>query len=442
MLYQRGADLTGLILAVVEFGRGHSESKSKSDRGAAVWGEKRKNAREKGAIMTRSTPAWIEVRGKKLVLIPERAAVLRKIYNLSLAGNGVALIVKHLVANKVPPWGYGKRWSKHYVHKLLTNRAVIGEYQPISHGKPDGEPIPNYYPKAIDEGTFDRVQLSLARRKEKGGNTGRRVATLFGGLIKQAGTGNPIRVTMQTQGSLKGRRKIRSLVTAGALEGTEKSVSFQYGIFETAILSLLREIKPADLFGDEPEGESKLIGDKLEARKAKLALLERELEGDDGDVPALARVIKKLTGECSDLKKQLTEARARESHPRRESWHEAMTLCSAIEDEQRRLRLGELIREHVQEIRVLIVPRRSHRLCACQVYFADGARRDYLIWHQGAANGRKGGWLARSLPNDVGSKGLDLRRKGDVEKLTQTLSTSDIDSLIESLGASQTQERR
>jgi hypothetical protein len=277
----------------------------------------------------------------------------------------------------------------------------------------------------------------MLRRKQVGGRAGRRVVSILGGLIREAGTGQAVRVAWQVQGVGDRRQKVRTLISAGAMEANEKATSFRYGIFETSILSLLREIEPADLFGDEPEGESRLIVDKLAAREARLALLERELEGDDGDIPTLARVIKKLSGECVDLKKQLSAARARESQPPRESWSEAMTLIDALQDERQRLRLGELIRQHVLEIRVLIVPRRSHRLCAAEVFFSDGKRRNYLIWHQGAANGRKGGWAACSLPGELTPKQFDLRDQRYAKSLTRKLESIDIDVLINKMKAAQ-----
>src|SRR5262245_48183923 len=50
MLFERGCDLTSLILAVVEFGRSHSESASKANRMGEVWGAKRAAARANGAL--------------------------------------------------------------------------------------------------------------------------------------------------------------------------------------------------------------------------------------------------------------------------------------------------------------------------------------------------------------------------------------------------------
>src|SRR5262245_54951240 len=60
--------------AALELIRGHSESAAKSMRNGAAWVRKRRAARESGEILTNVLPLWIEERGGKLVLIPERAA--------------------------------------------------------------------------------------------------------------------------------------------------------------------------------------------------------------------------------------------------------------------------------------------------------------------------------------------------------------------------------
>jgi hypothetical protein len=429
----RASDIGALYNAMNELGRGFSESKSKSDRGLATWSVKREIARMQGKLMTKRVPGWIEVRGGKLALHPERAATVRLIFRLATDGYGLSKIVRYLTANKVPTWGRSATWSRGYVRRILSTRTTLGEHQPTCKGKAAGEAIRAYYPAVITEAEFDCAGAAMLRRKQVGGRAGRRVVSIFGGLIREAGTGQAVRVAWQVQGVGDRRQRVRIMITAGAMEATEKATSFRYSIFETALLSLMREINPAELLGPEPEGESRVLADKVAAREAKLALLENEITGDDGNVPVLARVIKKISSECADLKKQLSAARARESHPRRESWDEAMTLIDATRDERKRLRLGELIRQHVQEIRVLIVPRRSHRLCAAQVFFHDEKRRDYLIRYQGAGNGRSGGWAARSLFNEAPFKGLDLRERKDAQALEKILATKDVDELVESI---------
>ena len=435
MLFERGCDLTSLILAVVEFGRSHSESASKANRMGEVWAEKRRTMRETGAIMTRKLPAWIEERKGKMVLIPERAKVVRRMFALAIQGYGLGLIVRELTRDEVPVWGSSKTgWSKAYVHKIVKGRAVLGEYQPVCRGKADGEPLPDYYPAVVDEATWLQAQAALARRKDKPGPVGEKLATLFGGLLRDAVTQDHLRIAWQTRGTTaKGRVKRRVLVTAKSMEGAVPSLSFPHDVFEEAVLSLLSEVNPADVLGKEPESESAAVAAELAVKEQRSRQIEAELTGDDDDVPALVRVLRKLTDDCKALRQRLAVLRQKESNPRGVAWAETMTLLSVATDESHRLRLRELLRTIVEEIWILIVPRRSHRLAAVQVYFRGDGRRDYLIHYQAAGHCRSGGWSARSLPSAITSEDLDLRRKPDVDELTKMLATIDIGLLADAM---------
>jgi DNA invertase Pin-like site-specific DNA recombinase len=429
----RASDIGALYSAMNELSRGFSESKSKSDRGLANWSAKRQVARMQGKLMTKHVPGWVVVSGGKLALHPERAATVRLIFRLAIDGFGLSKIVQHLIANKVPAWGASKTWSRGYVRRVLSTRTVLGEHQPTSQGNASGDVIRRYYPPVVGEADFDRAQAAILRRKQVGGRTGKRIFSIFGGLLYEAQTGQPIRVAWQVQGVGDRRQKVRMMTTAAAMEARAKATSFRYDVFETAVLSLLKEIDPASLLGPEPEGQSRVLADKVASKEARLTLLEAEITSDDGDVPTLARVIKKLTAEVVDLQKALAAARARESCPRLTSWTEAMSLVDALEDERGRLRLGELVRQLVREIRILVIPRKSHRFLACQLFFDGDKARSYLIWHQGRAHGRPGGWAAVSLDHAVKAGDLDLRNPKHAKALEKKLLSVDIASLVDEM---------
>jgi DNA invertase Pin-like site-specific DNA recombinase len=425
MVYQRGKDLTPLVLAVVEFARGHSESSTKSDRMAAVWGEKKRLAREENGIITRRLPAWVRERGGRLVLAPGPARIVQHVFELAVKGYGLSLIVKKLTVEGVAPFGRAKLWSKAYVHKLLTGRAVLGEHQPLKDRKPDGDPIKGYYPTLVDEATWERAQAALAQRKDRPGRVGAKVASLFTGLLWEAQTQSRMLIAWQTRG-LKGKRvRCRVLVSADSMEGRSASVSFPYPVFEEAVLSLLREVRAADVVGDEPEGEATTLAAERAALEQRMRQIEDELAGAGGDVPALARVLRRLDEQHEELLARLAVARQRESNPRSAAWAEAQTLLAAAQDEATRLRLRHLLRQLVQEAWVLVVPRRSHRLAALQVFFGEGARRDFLIHYWSSGRGRQGGWEARSVRWEAEDRGkggdLDLRIRGDTEALSKFL---------------------
>lgn len=427
MVYDDKSDTLPVMMMMVELSRANSESRVKGDRVSAAWSTRKKRAREEGAIVTRRLPAWGEERDGKLVPDPRRARVVRWMFTAAVRGHGLALIVKKLTARRIKPWGRGAAWSKAYVHKILTGRAVLGEYQPVKGGQPDGDPLPNYYPAVIDESLWYQAQAALARRKDKAGRPGHKVASLFTGLLWDARTHDKMLIAWQTRGSGKSRQRARVLVPAGSMEGRSAGVSFSHPIFEEAILLRLKEINPADLTGGEPAGGAVALAGELAGVEARMSQLEGELTGDGDDVPALVRSIKTLDARRQDLRRRLAAARQLESNPRGEAWAEARTLLQAARDEAGRLRLRELLRTVVESVWILIVPRRSHRLAAVQINFAGGVRRDYLIHTWAAGYCREGGWEARSFADVAAPGDLDLRRPAHVKALEKLLAEMELD---------------
>lgn len=411
MVYSRsGNNLAGLILAVVEFSRGHSESKSKSDRLTALWDGKKAQARENGTLITRRIPEWLEVHGKgKLVPREDRVAVLESIFTAAARGDGLYLIVKSLTGS-VKPWGRGKAWTKAYVRKIITGKAVLGQHQPLKLGKPDGKPIMEYYPAVIAPDLWQRANDALAtRRQDKAGAIGEKVTNLFSGLLTDARTGKPMLIAWQTQGSGKARRKARMLVPSGAMDGNERSITLPYGVFESALLSFLQEINPADVYGTQPQSQVSALTTRRDALAKRMADIEAELAGDGGDVPALARVLRTLDVEYQDVLRRLAEERQRESNPAVATLVEVKTLLEAVEsDPIRRLRLRGLLSRVIDRINVLIVPSRSRKLCNVQIHFKDGQWRDYLIAYSPGRRGSKTYWQAMSWSKgDVVNMGVD-----------------------------------
>src|SRR5262249_7299431 len=78
IIYDTGSGEMSLMLMIVELSRGHRESKVKSERVGKAWENKREKARTADQTLTNRLPGWVEVRGGKRVLIPERAAIVRR----------------------------------------------------------------------------------------------------------------------------------------------------------------------------------------------------------------------------------------------------------------------------------------------------------------------------------------------------------------------------
>lgn len=91
---------------------------------------------------------------------PEGAALLRRIFDLALSGNGVNQIARLLTAEGVPT-EKGLAWAPGTISRLLRERQAIGEYGTM------GVTFP--IPAVIDPETFDRVQVLIAGNRWKSG---------------------------------------------------------------------------------------------------------------------------------------------------------------------------------------------------------------------------------------------------------------------------------
>lgn len=133
-------------------------------------------------------PGWLELNVDKtgFLLTEDRAAIVSRIFQMSIEGTGGYTIAKLLNDEGAPAFGASKRWDQSTIHNMLSSRATIGEYQKKRklNGRevPVGDPIPNYYPPVIDLETFEAAQK--ARQKNLTARRGRKgalVTNLFAG---------------------------------------------------------------------------------------------------------------------------------------------------------------------------------------------------------------------------------------------------------------------
>ena len=86
IIYDDKSGGMALMMMIMELTRGNSESKVKSERVGHAWSQKRIKAREELKVMTVNLPAWVrkvtscQERNGKLELIPEKAAIVQRIF--------------------------------------------------------------------------------------------------------------------------------------------------------------------------------------------------------------------------------------------------------------------------------------------------------------------------------------------------------------------------
>lgn len=427
------SDGYAIMMAIMELSRGHGESAMKAERCGAAWAKKKQAARN-GHIVSERLPGWVTIKGGKLVLVPEAAAAVRRIFHLSANGYGSARIVEQLTNDGVPAIG-GRcdYWNRAYVGLILRDRRVLGEYQPMRKKERDGDPIPGYYPAAVTEKEYFAARAGAAERGKYHGRTGAATINVFAGLVKNALEGDSYFMMARYH---EGKRHTVLMNNRGQ-EGTSPLLTFPYKDFEEAILSHLVELDPRDIIGrHEGADESMAITGELATVERKIASLEAELES--GDVPSLARALRSLEVRKRDLAARLEDARAKAANPLTDSWGECRSLAtilkSAADPQDAQLRLRSALRRIVSRIWVLVVPKKRDRLAAVQVYFQGGEQhRDYLIYHRIARRGfgcsKPSSWRAWSLADVVEPGDLDLRKKHDVAALVRLLEKLDTTEL-------------
>jgi DNA invertase Pin-like site-specific DNA recombinase len=420
----------------------HQESEDKSDWLSDAWTAKRETVGRDGAEkMTKKGVAWVRITAdrKGWVVLEDKAAMARRAFELADSGLGVSLIAG--VLNAEHPEGMtGRGWQHGTVHDLLRSRAVLGEYQPhvgtcAKKGRkktrrPAGEPVQGYFPAIVDEKLFDRVQEALTMRKTGGGHRedrdgpGTRVTNLFNGLVWDARDGQ----SMVVNGNV-GRRFLVSSGAVRKLPGSEfRMVSLD--LFEQAVLTLFRELKPGDVTGKPGEAE-----DRVADLSARLAAVNRKLEAtraraaaeDSDDITVFFELLKELEQQKIDLAARLEEAAAEAAGRDADNFGEFTSLAglldaAALEERDRlRARVRLALRRMVEEMLVLVVPAGRTRLVAVQVFFKSTRRRDYLLVLRSATTGREASWEAVSMVDTVGPGDFSLKDREQVLELELAL---------------------
>jgi DNA invertase Pin-like site-specific DNA recombinase len=482
------SDMTDIIRAIIELSRGHSESAMKSERVGKAWRQKKTEARN-GVIATKNLPAWIEERGGKLVKNPAAAAAIVRIFTLSASGYGYRAMVGQLEKEGIAAFARSGHWTRSYIHRILSDRRVLGEYQPRIKrtGKADGDAIANYFPAIVTEEQWLATRPGLApgrrtvrtlkrltaqKREEvvrllqegKGVQTiakalmidrqqvyrvrhaldkktgkaqeskPRTFVNLFADLLKNARDGKSYLAT--TRDDEGGNRRV--LINYSALEGRAHYYAFPLPVFEEAILSCLREIDPHEIInGDAGPDETLVLAGELALVEQSITSLATELELH-GESPTLFKRLREQETKKRELDANLAEARQNAAHPLSESWGECQSLVDALasapDPSDARLRLRSVLRRIVESICLLVVPRGKDRLAAVQVWFSGGKKhRDYLITHRAWRGNGKVRIEARShvcsLADVLKLGPLDLRQPQHAQRLEKSLLAMDVDKL-------------
>ncbi|MDM1709592.1 recombinase family protein [Pseudomonas sp. 165] len=323
-LYQKDWDEKDLILGIFQMSRAHSESSLKGERVGKAWSRKQDDARDTKKPLGRACPYWLKLEkdqhgNDKYVEVAERVETIKKIFALAIAGHGHRAIAKILNAENIPIFGSAKRnvsgaWGSSSTGKILSNRAVLGEYQPtgLNDGVrgPRGEPVLDFYPSVISEDLFLQVQAARTTRNVSKATKSSANFNVWQGLAKCALCGDAMHLVNKGRPP-KGGKYLRCYSSAKG-RCTNKLVPLAAS--ELVYMEILAKVNSLSLVQDSQARIQKEIASidiRLDLIKKRQAQISSQLLDVNGDLPAFVletamridQDLKELKSKKSELKR-------------------------------------------------------------------------------------------------------------------------------------------
>lgn len=292
-------DPTAMVFIVVELMRANQESHRKSQMVGAAKARKKSKllaGELKDRPYTRQTPAWLrwDDATKSNVLIEERAAVVREIFERAAAGEGISGIAKDFNRRGEPTWGTGRRkanhWHGSYIRKILQSSAPVGTFTPHTSTRDDKtrrrkdvpmQGVEGWFPAVVDKDTYGRATRRLRTTGARGRHVDAEVKALMAGVMKCKRCGRSVvRIS-------KGEYSYYVCSRANARAHGCAYHAIRQDEFE----NWLAERMP-DIIGDAPRGKSTAA---LERQIAKQQAAADQLETETMDLARLAAEERSVT---------------------------------------------------------------------------------------------------------------------------------------------------
>jgi DNA invertase Pin-like site-specific DNA recombinase len=424
-------DFAALLEPLVCMQRAWEESQIKSVRGQARWKARRDAAArgEKSVFACPMIPAWLKPNADKsdFLINHEAASTVKKIFEMAVSGYGAIGICKRLNASGVKPIGKTPQWNYPYINRILTNRAVLGEYQAHTYvdgrERRTGEPVKNYFPRVISDRLFNQVQATMRGRAPQFGRVGKDISNLFTGLLVDARDGRLISFRGKNNIDHKGtpkekRRRYRYLINSGAVHGETEGnglpapykIGFPYHVFESMFLLAVKELKIDDFEPGKGNGVAKLaeLLDRQAEIAASIAATKRRVANPEKGVKVdvLLDLLVDLEQERSNLQGKIDEQKLKATGHSTQVLKETRRLVEQLEkakgDEftDLRERIRGRIKALVDRIYLLIWPGKKVKHLLAQIHFFNGLVRVLYLNDQ---------WDGRTLLNPPIIPKRDLR---------------------------------
>jgi DNA invertase Pin-like site-specific DNA recombinase len=270
----------GLIISITQFIRSHEESATKSTRIKAAWDQKRNT----GQILTTVCPAWIryDKTNNRFELIPDKAEVIRRIFDSAISGKGTPTIARELNQTNTPTLGTAIEWSAALVAHVLHNRSVYGLYYPK---KASASEIQDYYPPVISQDQYDHCQAIIdGRNRNRTGGNREDVQNIFAGLVYCGECGSKYRYV-----SKKGKERYLQCTTAYNT-GKCKALSISYTPLKTAVIHDILYFPEIDDYKELDNSEHQKLLNALGDVKSQITKLTALLGVLDDPSPIISQI--------------------------------------------------------------------------------------------------------------------------------------------------------
>jgi predicted flap endonuclease-1-like 5' DNA nuclease len=266
-------DTQQLIISIIEMSTAAEESAKKSQRVTAAWDTKRNTITTRK--LTSRGPAWLSYSNASGQFEPvaDRIAVIQRTFDEAIVGIGAYTIAKRLNDEGISTFGSSSRWQPSSVNKIITNSAVIGDFQ--LHKEVGGErittgqPIRGYFPKIIKEEVFYAAQAArLGRKGTGGGRKGKYFSNVFAKLVYCYYCGS--RMLFEDKGEAP--KGSTYFVCMSVPTGSDcVRTRWRYDDFEASFLAFVKELDLGSIFAAEENA-------------AKRASLEAEIASSLGQL--------------------------------------------------------------------------------------------------------------------------------------------------------------
>ena len=307
-------DTQQLIISIIEMSRAAEESAKKSYRVSQAWENKRSEISTKK--LTRRGPGWLRLNPGQCEFepIPERVAVIRRIFDETVSGIGAFTIARRLNDDEVPTFGKSKKWEPSSVNKIVASSAVIGEFQLHKSGSGSrslyGPPIKGYFPLVIAHDIFYAAQASrLGRRRVGGGRKGKYVSNLFAKIVYCSYCGSRMLFEDKGGGPKGGTYFVCMSIPTGS---NCVRTRWRYDHFEASFLAFVEELDLGSMFSAEADAAKRAA---IEAEIASLGGQQQLLKHQRDNIFALSAArdmnVDYVSGKLRDCETQIAQTEAK-----------------------------------------------------------------------------------------------------------------------------------